>query len=210
MKRLYPELETYIKQMPKLVSVSAKRQKLLRDLAAFISDKLDKDEIAELVFICTHNSRRSILAQVWAAAAAHYHGLENVITYSGGTEVTAFHPNAMAALERAGFRIDKLGGKNPVQLVRFAEDHKGVQCFSKKYSDKYNPNSGFCAIMTCSDADEACPVVFGMKKRVSLTYEDPKAADGSPKEQAIYDERTRQIGMEMFFLMGNVSTKKLR
>jgi arsenate reductase len=210
MKRLYPELDAHIKQLPKRVSVSAKRQKLLKDLAAFISDKLDRDEIAELVFICTHNSRRSILAQAWAAAAAHYHGLENVLTFSGGTEVTAFHPNAMAALERAGFRIDKLGGKNPVQLVKFADSHNGVQCFSKKYSDKYNPNSGFCAIMTCAQADDACPVVFGMKKRVSLPYQDPKEADGTPEEVMVYDERSNQIGMEMFFLMGNVSTKKLR
>ena len=60
--------------------------------------------------------------------------------------------------------------------------------------------------MTCSDADEACPVVLGMKKRVSLTYEDPKIADGTPDEELVYDKRCQQIAIEMFYMMGFVST----
>jgi arsenate reductase len=142
--------------------------------------------------------------------AAHYHRLSHVLTFSGGTEATAVHPHALATLERAGFRIEKSGGRNPVHLVRFADEHRGIQSFSKVYTNKYNPKDGFCAVMTCDDADEACPVVLGMEKRVALTYEDPRKADGSPQEIEVYDARCRQIAMEMLFMMGQVFAQKFR
>lgn len=204
MNKLFPEVETYIKSLPSRAPVSARRQKILQEIAKFIYQKQQKDEVAELVFICTHNSRRSHFAQLWAAIAAHYHGLENVLTFSGGTEATAFHPNAVGAMERAGCKIQKAAGANPVYLVKFSDTHKGSQAFSKKYGDKFNPKSGFCAVMTCSAADDACPVVLGMQKRVSLTYTDPKEADGTPKEADVYDERCAQIAMEMFYTMSHV------
>lgn len=210
MKPLFPNIEAYIKKLPKTHPVPAKRQLILKAIAEFIYKKQQKDELAELVFICTHNSRRSHLAQIWATIAIHYHGLENVICFSGGTEATAFHPNAITALERAGCMVDKTGGKNPVYLVKFADSHKGIQAFSKKYNDKYNPNKGFCAVMTCAEADDACPVVLGMEKRISLTYEDPKKADGQVNEGQVYDDRCAQIAMEMFFMVGQVSTFTFR
>jgi arsenate reductase len=210
MKHLFPKIEAYIKLLPKSHPVPAKRQKILKGLSEFIYNKHQKDEVAELVFICTHNSRRSHLAQVWATVALHYHGIENVICFSGGTEATAFHPNAIEALERAGCQIDKTGGKNPVYLVKYAPGNKGIQAFSKKYNDKYNPNKGFCAIMTCSEADDACPVVLGMEKRIALTYQDPKISDGQPNEGQVYDDRCAQIAMEMFYMAAQVSAKNFR
>jgi arsenate reductase len=210
MKPLFPDIETYIKQLPKTHPVPARRQLILKEISDFIYKKHQKDEVAELVFICTHNSRRSHLAQVWASVALHYHGIENTLSFSGGTEATAFHPNAIEALERAGCMIDKTGGKNPVYLVKFAKAHKGLQAFSKKYNDKYNPNKGFCAIMTCSEADDACPVVLGMEKRIALTYEDPKIADGQVNEGQVYDDRCAQIAMEMFYMAAQVSAKNFR
>lgn len=210
MKHLFPNIEAYIKQLPKSHPVPAKRQKILKDIAEFINKKHQQDEVAEMVYICTHNSRRSHLTQIWATVALHYHGIENALCFSGGTEATAFHPNAISALERAGCEVDKTGGKNPVYLVKFAPDHKGIQAFSKKYNDKYNPNKGFCAIMTCSDADEACPVVLGMEKRIALTYEDPKIADGQVNEGHVYDDRCAQIAMEMFYMAAQVGAKNFR
>lgn len=210
MKPLFPEIDDYIKQLPKTHPVPARRQVILKGIAEFIHRKHHKDEVAELVFICTHNSRRSHLAQVWASVALYYHGIENTLCFSGGTEATAFHPNAIEALERAGCEIDKPGGKNPVYLVRFASGHKGIQAFSKKYNDKYNPDKGFCAVMTCSEADDACPVVLGMEKRVALTYSDPKIADGQPNEGQVYDDRCAQIAMEMFYMAAQVSALNFR
>ncbi len=210
MNKLYPAIEIYVKRLPKEFPVPAARQEILKQISAYIHKKHQEDKVAELVFICTHNSRRSHLTQLWAAIAAHYHGLDNLLTFSGGTEATAFNMNAINALERAGCVIDKPGGKNPVYLVKFSDSHKGVQAFSKKYGDKYNPDKGFCAVMTCSEADDACPVVFGMDGRVALTYRDPKEADGKPNQDEVYDERCVQIAMEMFWMISQVNALNVR
>ena len=59
--------------------------------------------------------------------------------------------------------------------------------------------------MTCSDADENCPFIPGAEMRLPLTYEDPKEADDKPEERAVYDERVRQIGREIFYAMQLIS-----
>jgi len=144
------------------------------------------------------------MAQIWAAASAAHYEIPGVASYSGGTEATAFHPNAVDAIRRAGFVVDDPGGENPRYEVRFSEATAPVHCFSKVYDDPANPQKDFAAVMTCSQADAACPVVHGAALRVPITYEDPKAADGSPEEPAVYDERCRQIGREMLYLMSRV------
>lgn len=175
---------------------AARKQQLAR-LAAYVQAK--NDQPVHLNFICTHNSRRSHLGMIWAAVAATHYGLENVLTYSGGTEATAFNPRAVAALERAGFRIENPGGDNPHYRVYYAEDRPPLVCFSKVYDHPENPDKDFAAIMTCSEADENCPFIPGAKLRLPLTYEDPKAADDTPEETARYDERTAQIGRELLY-----------
>jgi hypothetical protein len=67
------------------------------------------------------------------------------------------------------------------------------------YADAANPQREFCAIMTCSQADEACPNVAGAANRIAIPYEDPKAADGTPEEAAVYDERCAQIARETLY-----------
>jgi arsenate reductase len=145
------------------------------------------------------------MAQLWAAAAARHFGVDGVRAYSGGTEVTAFNPRAVAAIERAGFSVLNPGGENPRYLVAFEGEGRAIECFSKKYDDPHNPNEGFGAIMTCSDADEACPVVIGAAFRFPVRYDDPKAADGTPEESSVYDERCRQIAIEMLYLFSRVA-----
>jgi arsenate reductase len=153
-----------------------------------------------IVFICTHNSRRSQLCQIWAATAATYYGVLHVEAYSGGTEVTAFNGRAVAALRRAGFAIDDpKTTPNPRYRVSWHVDGPELECFSKVYHDASNPKSDFCAVMTCSQADKLCPIVQGASKRISLPYNDPKAFDGTPQETANYDERCRQIAREILF-----------
>jgi hypothetical protein len=75
-----------------------------------------------------------------------------------------------------------------------------MECFSKVYSEPPNPKSGYCAVMTCLQADQACPVVAGAALRVALPYDDPKAYDGTAAESARYDERCRQISREMLYV----------
>lgn len=175
------------------------RKATLRELTEFIMSRRASGEPIPLTFICTHNSRRSHMAQLWAAVAATHYGVSQVAVFSGGTEATAFNPRAIAAIVRAGFGVDDPGGDNPHVLVSIADDAPPIACFSKVYDDPVNPHNGFAAVMTCSAADEACPVVLGAAARIAIPYEDPKAADGSDHEAETYDLRSNQIATEMLY-----------
>ncbi|MBC6996806.1 protein-tyrosine-phosphatase [Neolewinella lacunae] len=200
--QFYPALEAYVAEIIAQASqVPAERQALLLKLSDYLRRNAEKT--VQLNFICTHNSRRSHLGQVWTAVAAAHYGLENIRCYSGGTEATAFNPRAVAALERAGFVIDNPGGENPRYAVHFSEDAAPVISWSKTFDDPANPTEDFAAIMTCSDADENCPYIPGAAFRLPLTYDDPKEADDTPEEAARYDERVQQIGREIFFAVKN-------
>ena len=203
---MFPELEAYIARLTaSFKEIDPDRQQLLDSVAAYIRKKMEAREPVRLNFICTHNSRRSHLAQIWAQVAAHHYGLENIETYSGGTEATAFNPNAVAAIERAGFRVENTGGTNPRYELRFGDDIPSLTCFSKTYDDPVNPTSGFAAIMTCSHADEHGPFIPGAEFCASVTYRDPKEADGTPHQAQTYDERCFQIATEMLFVMSRVA-----
>lgn len=200
---LYPDLATYVTEVQaEAEMIPAERRAELEHLSGFFREQASAGETAKLVFICTHNSRRSHLAQIWAQTAAHVSGVSGVETYSGGTEATAFNPRAVAALERAGFRIEaQAEDDNPRYLVRFSDGTEPMECFSKVYDQPPNPSEDFCAVMTCSAADEGCPVVFGAFERIAIRYDDPKEYDGSVFEQKKYDERCRQIAREMLFAL---------
>jgi arsenate reductase len=143
------------------------RKILLESFATYISEKMKENKEINLTFICTHNSRRSHMSQIWAQTAAEYFEIPNVECFSGGTEATAFNPRAVKAIRDAGFKVEQLNqSENPVYLVYYADDKDPLKCFSKVYSDDFNPSKNFAAIMTCSDADENCPVVFGAESKI--------------------------------------------
>ena len=203
---MYPELTNYIESvLPAMESIPQERKDQLKKVALFVKTKKQSNEPANLTFICTHNSRRSHMSQIWTAAAAAYYGLEEGInTYSGGTETTAFNARAVAAMERAGFEVENPGGENPHYKVTFSENGPVMECFSKKYDDPSNPNENFVAVMTCSEADKNCPFIPGASLRIPIPYDDPKESDGTAREEAVYDERCKQIATEMFYLMSQV------
>ena len=202
---MYTKLKEYISERLKdFDTIPEERKRTLQDVAGFISKDLDGKGVVKLNFICTHNSRRSHLAQIWTQTAASHFGIDGVETYSGGTEATAFNPRAVAAIERAGFGVTNPGGDNPGVEVRFSDNANPMICFSKTFDDSVNPNKEFAAIMTCSDADENCPLVPGAAWRKSVTYRDPKESDGTDYEKETYDERCRQITTEMFYMMSCV------
>jgi arsenate reductase len=173
------------------------RRSRLEAIAEFVRTRPDP----QLVFICTHNSRRSQMAQIWAqAASAHF--AVHLSAHSGGTEVTALHPHAVDALREAGFLIESAGqGNNPRYEARYAEGGSPITLFSKVYDSAPNPSSGFCAVMTCSTADADCPVVTGAARRVALPYDDPKDSDGTGREAEVYGLRCRQIAAEMAWMV---------
>lgn len=185
---------------------SAHKERLAQ-LAAVIARRLGEAKSAEVVFVCTHNSRRSHMAQLLAHAAARRAGLASVRTFSGGTEATAFNDRAVAALERVGFSIARGEGKNPHHLVRMSEELEPAEAFSKRFTEAPNPSAGFVVVMTCSQADAACPMVQGAVARVAVPYEDPKVADDTPEEAARYDERVAQIGRDLAWVMKTVASR---
>ncbi len=203
---LYPEIEEYLSDvLPECDGIPDERRVALDRLAGFIAARATAGRPSRLTFICTHNSRRSQMAQLWAQAAACHFGVAGVECYSGGTETTAFNPRAVAAMRRAGFRIDGPdGGDNPVYRVRCVEGGTPMECFSKAYHQPPNPDRDFSAIMTCASADEACPFVVGAAERISLPYDDPGLFDGSDQEAAAYDERCRQVAREMLAVFSKV------
>ncbi len=184
------------------------RGKVLRRIAGYVREQLESGREARLVFICTHNSRRSHMSQLWAQTAVEYFGIPGANTYSGGTEATAFNPRAVAAMQRAGFAVEKSGrGGNPRYHVGNGPERPSMTAFSKVYFHQSNPQEDFCAIMACSQADESCPLVRGADYRIALPYDDPKAFDGTDLESAKYDERCRQISREMLYLFSQVDTQ---
>lgn len=202
---LHPRLAQYVESLlPEMANIPDERKDALKKLALFVRTKLASNEPASLTFICTHNSRRSHLGQLWAAAAAAYYRIDGVETFSGGTEATAFNPRAVAAIERAGFSVQKPEGANPHYQVSFGDKAEAQECFSKKYDDPFNPKDNFAAVMTCSEADKNCPTVQGATLRVPLPYVDPKVSDGTDAETTTYDERSKQIATEMFYLFSQV------
>ena len=203
---MYPKFEKSIKEIKgQIREIPAERKEVLDALAEFIQTKVDKNETAKLTFICTHNSRRSHMSQIWAATAAADYGLgDRVATYSGGTEATAFNPRAVKAMKEMGFRIEAEGEDNPVYTVKYSDEAPAMDCWSKVFEDPANPSQGFAAVMTCSHADEACPIVPGAEARFSIPYEDPKAADNTPEEAERYLERSEQIASEMFYVFSKI------
>ncbi|GAA5219559.1 arsenate-mycothiol transferase ArsC [Membranihabitans marinus] len=188
-------------------SISAERKTVLQPLADFIQAKVSSKEDVRINFICTHNSRRSHLSQVWAQTMAHYFNIDSVFCYSGGTEATALFPMVAETLSRSGFEIQTLStGDNPVYSIKFAANEHPIVGFSKKLDDDFNPRSHFAAIMTCDSANEACPFVPGAERRIPITFEDPKAFDHTPQQAEKYNERSLQIATELFFVFNQINS----
>jgi arsenate reductase len=181
------------------------RKAQLEALSAYVQAQRSANKPVRLLFVCTHNSRRSHMAQLWAAVAAEAYGIR-ATTYSGGTESTAFNPRAVAAMERAGFRVEKTtDDSNPVYHLRFSDECPAQTCFSKRFDNAPNAKDGFAAVMVCSEADKACPAVAGADRRFAMAYVDPKIADGTAQEAAAYDERCAQIAREMLYVMSRAA-----
>ncbi len=208
--KLNPRLKSYVSErLKEFDQIPDERKQTLKKLALYVRSHIQAGTPANLVFICTHNSRRSHMSQIWATEAANYYGVPGVECFSGGTEATAFNPRAIAALQRAGMKIEKTtDDKNPTYKVEIAEGVEPLLCFSKKYSDSPNPKVDFCAVMTCSNADKNCPTVEGSSLRVAIPFEDPKVADDTPEEAAKYDERCAQISREMFYMLSQTGLRQ--
>ncbi|MEC7385278.1 MAG: protein-tyrosine-phosphatase, partial [Planctomycetota bacterium] len=206
---LFPQLEQYLNQRKaEFNQIDPSRRLVLEPLAKALARELqgDKDTV-DVTFVCTHNSRRSHMSQLWMKAAAESLQLP-LTTWSGGTESTAMNPRAVASLRRAGFEITQTTkNRNPIYHVSMGKDAPTQTCFSKPWSSPPNPTSNFFAVMVCNDADQKCPTVPGATDRFAIPFVDPKVSDGTEAESATYDGRSAQIARE--FLWVAHKTKEL-
>jgi arsenate reductase (thioredoxin) len=198
------QVKTYFEAL-NLNEVPSERQAVLQPLVEYLKSKIETQQPINLTFICTHNSRRSHLGQVWAQVTAAYYGVENVHCFSGGTEATACNPRTIGALERAGLEVIKTtDSENPVYEIRFDDSSQPITAFSKVYDQAPNPNRGFAAIMTCDHAEANCPFIPGAEKRIPIMYIDPKVSDDTSAEATTYDARCMQIATEMKWVFTNM------
>ncbi|MBR9861684.1 protein-tyrosine-phosphatase [bacterium] len=192
---LNPKLKTFVNSLGK--PLEKDREVLAQKLADYIKNELKSNRIPKLNFICTHNSRRSHFAQIWAHTLATYFKLE-LQTFSGGVEVTAMNERVAESLQRTGFIVSAGPGENPRYNITYSEDHVPINCWSKEYSDPENPQSDFAAVMVCSAAETACPFIPNAGFRMALTFEDPKEFDDTEIEAKMYDQRSKEIANELF------------
>lgn len=198
------ELTTLIQQFEDEQSlISDARKETLKALSSAIQSDLQAHGKAQVTFVCTHNSRRSQLGQVLLKVLAHHYDIEGINTFSGGTEATTFNHRMVAALQRAGFLIEKTSdSSNPnYEFKVTASEEQGDRLFSKVYYDTFNPQKNFIAVMVCSEADEGCPFVVGASSRISLPYQDPKNFDDTPEESSAYTNKIVEIGRELTFVV---------
>ena len=205
---LYNNLNNSIIELIKEFNlITENRKQKLENLALVINESLTNFGKAEITVICTHNSRRSQLGQLWIKTAAIHYGIKNIYTFSGGTEATSFNCRMVNAVKEYGFKVKQLDeNANPKYHILLGEEDESMDIlFSKVYSENYNPQSNYIAIMVCSQADEGCPFVTGAFKRISLPYLDPKEFDDTELESIKYLEKVKEIGREMLYMLSKTA-----
>ncbi len=201
---MFKEVKKDIKEL-KGYAPDVSRSNILQSLIDYIQEKRDEDEPVNLNFVCTHNSRRSHLSQIWAQTLAAYFEIPKVYCYSGGTEATALFPKVVETLEGSGFNIFKLSkGDNPVYAIKYGANSQPIVGFSKTYHDSFNPEFNFAAIMTCGHADENCPFIPGAEKRIPMTFDDPKDYDGTELQTQKYRERSLEIASQLYYVFSKI------
>ncbi|MGL2999525.1 low molecular weight phosphatase family protein [Flavobacterium sp. RSSB_23] len=203
---MFPKIKSTIDQVS-FETISEERKQVLAPLIQFIQSKVNSELTIRLNFICTHNSRRSHLSQVWAQTAASFYNIKNVFCYSGGTEATALFPKVAKTLVNTGFEVKIISeGDNPIYAIKYNTNDHPIIGFSKRYEDDFNPQSDFAAILTCSQADGGCPFIAGAEKRIPITFDDPKAFDNTPLQTEKYLERSTQIATEFLYVFSQIKS----
>ncbi|MEI5983822.1 MULTISPECIES: protein-tyrosine-phosphatase [Sphingobacterium] len=187
------------------LDISDDRKVLLAPLVTYIQEQVKHSNPVNLQFICTHNSRRSILAQVWTSIAADHFRIPLIKCFSGGTEETAVYPKIVETLRNQGLLLKKNEDEvNPIYELDLPEKKVQLKLFSKVYNHPLNPKTNFAAIMTCSQADAGCPFIPGADTRIPITYADPKSSDGTDIQDTVYWEKSLEIAQEMFYVFSKV------
>lgn len=190
----------------RLTSINGDRREALDKLGQHIAERIKVNKEAVVKFVCTHNSRRSQLAEFMLDVLARDRGY-NVIALSAGTESTAFNPRMVTAITSLGFEIEKYGHEtNPLYIYKASGDD--YYYYSKKYDEDIIPYEDTIIVTVCGDANENCPVIPGSFTRMHIGYVDPKASDNSPQEAETYSQKVLEIGSEMLYIINHMEDYK--
>ncbi len=187
------------------------------ELIDWIVANYTEGEPLHVTAVCTGNSRRSMMTATWGNIAATYYGFPEIRFHSGGTDPSAFNRRTITTLEAIGVVVGptdreaergEAGNPNPIYRVQWGTQptYESIE-FSKRYDDAANPQSGFAALMVCSEADAECPFVPGADRRISMPYLDPKLYDNTSFEGLKYAERRDDIGRLMLSVMMQVKNR---
>lgn len=184
-------------------NIDATRLELLEKLAALIIADKQKNGIAKVNFICTHNSRRSQLSELMFQQCLLHYKMEGIQCFSGGTEATAFNYRMVNAVQSFGIQLIQMGPENNPLYIADGSQY----LFSKTYDHPFNPSRNIIAVTTCSDADVNCPHIPGADQRMHLGFEDPKHSDDQPDEAETYSAKVIEIGAQMLKLTELIQEK---
>ncbi len=130
---------------------------------------------ARVLFLCTHNSARSQMAEGWARAL----GKGRVDAFSAGTEPSRVHPDAIRTMADFGIDISRQRSKSMKEFV----------------GDKFD-----YVITVCDNARESCPIFPGDPERIHWSFADPAAIE-NPVERA---KAFKQTATELMTRIGNL------
>ena len=136
-----------------------------------------------VLFVCTHNSARSIMGEALLRAK----GGDAYDVHSAGTEPSEVRPLTLRVLEEAGI---------PTAGLR----SKSVQEFMGQEFDY--------VITVCDSARQNCPVFPGQGDRFHWGYPDPSAATGTEEERLEAFRRVCTAMGQRIDLFMNVSDKR--
>ena len=199
-----PSDQFFIKAFEKL-NADSNRLELLNDIAATLKQAISDEHLVNLNFICTHNSRRSQFAQVWAHFATDYFKLPQIQCFSGGTAVTSFFKNTVKSVQQTGFtfKLIDFSHRNPTYQINYPSASSPIKGFSKLYDDPHN-KTPFIAITTCDSADSNCPFIPEATHRFHLPFVDPKKFDNTPTQAEHYLATSQQIAGEIYYIFEKV------
>jgi len=199
--------DTIQKWMSDSASISEERLLELDNLAELTLNTINKHGQAELLFVCTHNSRRSQIAELLCFAILNYFKVEEIDCLSAGTEQTHVNKRIIKAMRSAGFGIETSGFGDHIKYDLITENAMVKVLYSKTLDHILRKGPSMITVMVCDDADQNCPYVPDTI-RFSLNYTDPKFSDDSPEEPHVYADKVDEIGRELTHLVSSIVALK--
>jgi protein-tyrosine-phosphatase len=130
-----------------------------------------------VLFLCTHNSARSQMAEGLLRELSH----NEIEVFSAGTEPTAIHPLAIKVLSGRG--ID-------------------LTTYRSKHLEEYLGQNFDYVITVCDRVREVCPIFPGEPEHIHWSFPDPVAIEGNPQiQESGFEETARELTIRIQYLL---------